>query len=58
MLESRLFFVSEKPPIAQVTKASTLGGKQFHRFYGGLHLTPNGVYAVFIESYVTYLYSR
>nr|CDS22205.1 gtpase activating protein gyp2 [Echinococcus granulosus] len=33
-----------------LNKASTLGGKNFHRFFGGLHLTQNGVYASFVES--------
>ncbi|KAL5961436.1 hypothetical protein TSMEX_010837 [Taenia solium] len=35
-----------------LNKASALGGKNFHRFFGGLHLTHNGVYAAFVESTV------
>ncbi|VDM21989.1 unnamed protein product, partial [Hydatigera taeniaeformis] len=35
-----------------LNKASTLGGKNFHRFFGGLHITHNGVYAVYVESTV------
>uniref|UniRef100_A0A5K3FFX7 Zf-TFIIIC domain-containing protein n=4 Tax=Mesocestoides corti TaxID=53468 RepID=A0A5K3FFX7_MESCO len=42
--------VNKNPDFTVLTKASTLGGRNFHRFFSGLHLTPNGVYAAFLES--------
>lgn len=42
--------ILESYDLTILNKASSLGGKNFHRFFGGLHLTHNGVYAVYVES--------